>query len=195
MVLHGATDCYLLPLAWLADVNVSACYQLDGHGRCAGVASVDRAELTVCFTGAEHGVPGLPNDVVGWPQRRSYEEAYLTVPDDPDWIAARLSAYPGWLPIYRRRPNVPQGYHLLQVDVAQRRAIDVPATVALVAGRWIAPSALAMFTGVDLALPARAFATTTITKVHPGRPHGRVDAGPSVVGRPLTEALPVPLAA
>ena len=75
------------------------------------------------------GEPNRPNEVVRWPQRRPHDEAYLTVPDDPDWIAARLSAYPGWLPINRRRPNVPPGYHLLRVDVARRRAIDVPPSI------------------------------------------------------------------
>jgi hypothetical protein len=186
--LREAPDTYVLPVAWLDDVAASACYRLDGDGGHAVSITPGVAELTVSFRGGDHGVPGLPNDVVRWPPRRAHEEAYLTVPDDPDWIAARLRAHPGWLPINRRRPQVPPGYHLLRLDVALRRAIDIRPTVASMASSRIRVSELAVFTGVDLALPAREFARTTIPKVQSRVQHA--DADPSFVGRPLTAALP-----
>ncbi len=129
-----APDIYLVPLAWLSAVTITGWYQLDGDGGCASAWSIDGAALTVCFKGADHGVPGLPSEVVRWPARRDTVDAYLTLPDDPDWIQARLSTYPGWLPLYRRRPNVAPGYRLLEVAVARRCAIDLPESMAGLAG-------------------------------------------------------------
>ena len=76
---------------------------------------------------------------------------------------------------------------MLGLDIARHRAIDIPATVAVVMGSRILASAATEFTGVDLALPARAFATTTITKMR----SGQKESGLSYVGLPLAAALPV----
>ena len=185
--LTEAPDTYLLPLAWLADVRATACYELDGSGGRAASTRLSDAPLTFCFRGADHGVPGLPTEVVRWPVRRSHEPAYLTLPDDPEWTSARLRAHPGWLPLSRRRPEVPRGYHLLRLDVAQDQAIDARATLAMLAGSGISASGLTVFTGVDLALPVREFGTATITQVQAARP----DGGVAFVGRPLASALPI----
>ncbi len=188
--IREAPDIYLVPLAWLSAVRVMECYQLDGDGRCSSAWSLDGAPLTVCFKGADHGVPGLPSEVVRWPARRDSVDAYLTLPDDPDWIQARLSTYPGWLPLYRRRPNVAPSYRLLEVSVARRCGIDLPDTMATLAGIPVAGVTLSSFAGVDLVLPAREFTKTPITRVYATGPRGRAVSSHPLLGRPLAAALP-----
>jgi hypothetical protein len=183
-------DTYLVPLVWLSAVTITACYELDGHGGCAAAWSVDGPALTVWFKGADHGVPGLPTDVVRWPARRDIVDAYLMIPDDSGWIEARLATYPGWLPLYRRRPNVAPGYRLLELAVGRRSAIDVPETMASLAGIPVAGLTMNAFAGVDLVLPAREFANTPITRVHTVGTRAREASGHPLVGHPLVSALP-----
>jgi hypothetical protein len=180
---HDRAGTYLLPVAWLAGVTTVAGYELDGQGHCVAVTTMRGVPLTVNFTGGAHGVPGLPNSVVPWPLRRSHRTAYVTAPDDPRSVAARLRAYPGWLPANRHRPRVPPGYHVLCVEVRHRCAIDIPATLENLASVLSSASGLGLFTGIDLALPAWAFPTTTVTDTYPEQ------LGVSYVGRPLAAVL------
>jgi hypothetical protein len=185
-----APDIYLVPLVWLSAVTITDCYQLDGDGGCAAAWSLDGAALTVCFKGADHGVPGLPSEVVRWPARRDTVDAYVTLPDDPDWIRARLSTYPGWLPLNRRRPNVAPGYRLLEVAVGRRCGIDLPESMTGLAGVPVAGVTLSSFSGVDVVLPAREFAKTPITRVYATGPRARAVSSHALLGRPLAAALP-----
>jgi hypothetical protein len=157
-----ASDTYLVPLAWLPDVEVSAVYELDGRGGHARMGSWTGAELTVRFAGADHGVPGLPNDVVRWPTRPGQSRAYLTLPEDARAMVARLASHPGWLPLHRRRPNPARGHRLVDVGVDRHRAIDVAATLAVLADAPVVGSSLYGFIGSDLALPATEFPRTPV---------------------------------
>lgn len=178
---HEAPDLYLLPASWLRAVSLTACYELDGAGGQAAVHDLAGTALTVSFRGADHGVPGLPNEAARWPDHPAGAIAHLVIPDEPQWILARFAAHPGWLPLDRRRPNPAPGYRRLEVEVAHRHAIDLAATLATLANVPIAPSSLASFAGTDLVLPERLFRETTIV---------RTSTGEHLTGRPLADALP-----
>ena len=185
-----ASDIYLLPASWLSAVRVTACYELDGAGGLAAVHDMAGMGLTITFKGADHGVPGLPAGAARWPDRRARATAYLAIPDDLEWISARLASHPGWLPLARRRPHLAPGYRLIEVDVPRRHAIDLPETLAALADVPVAASSLASFAGMDLVLPSRLFRKSTIVKVQTVGPRGKWLADGQMAGRPLAEALP-----
>jgi hypothetical protein len=74
---------HLLPLAWLKDLRVTARFDLDGEGGVRARTDVGAGELAIRFEGAEHGVPGLPNEVVHWPDKgqRADAPSYLLLPE------------------------------------------------------------------------------------------------------------------
>ena len=162
---------HLIPLGWLPEVNVREVSFLDGRAEPGETRPWTGGGLHVRFVGAAHGVPGLPPEVVRWPARRQRARAHLTLPHNPDIIMARMQAHPGWLPLYHHTPHVPAGHYLLELDIEQRAAIDVPATLAALAGIPVGAPSLWSFNGVELVLPARDFARTSVIKVHPAGPN------------------------
>ena len=186
---NEAADVFLIPATWLSLVKVSEWYPIDRDGTLGGPCVPEHPGIVVSFHGADHGVPGLPNGAVRWPERRKHASAVLTLPDDPGWIQSRLEAFPGWLPLQRRGAVAANGYRTLDVDLPRRAAIDVPATLAAYVRAPIAPSSLAGFTGVDLVLPSRFFSRTTITEVREPAGRRRPISHP-LIGLPLTRALP-----
>jgi hypothetical protein len=121
-----------------------------------------------------HGVPGLPEQVVRWPDedQRADTPAYLVLPG---------SERSGFVALSRTRPALEAGSKVLEVKVRRRRMIDVPATVAahFATGE---SSDFAAFAGEDLVLPAADIARAVVTKVwwygEDGRPRlGKLDRG------------------
>jgi hypothetical protein len=169
---------HLLPAAWFGDVRVTARYDLDGHGGVAARRDLTPTELSMRFDGAGHGVPGLPNEVVNWPEKgqaTAKSLSYLVLPESgrPDADFAER----GYVTLLRARPAVEHGTRVLEVKIRHRKAIDVPATLnqlgRLTGGR------LQDFVGLDLLLPVDDLELATVTKVY--RP------GPGK--RPLIEKL------
>jgi hypothetical protein len=184
-------DSYLIPVMWLSRVRLSAWYGVDTAGTIGPEHRPTQPQLRVSFRGAGHGVDGLPEGAVRWPRRRKYATAHLTLPDDPQWITTRLQTYPGWLPLQRHRVNPASGYRILDVEVPREAAVDVPETLAELGNAPLAQSPLAPFVGVDLVLPAGRFAYTAITNVRDSGPNDRRTAHRSLIGRTVSEALPV----
>jgi hypothetical protein len=88
LVATGAT--HLLPIAWLSELKVTGRFDLHVDGGVSARQDVTSGELAVRFEGAEHGVPGLPNEVVHWPDKKLRADApsYLVLAegagdDDP----------------------------------------------------------------------------------------------------------------
>jgi hypothetical protein len=172
---------HLLPLAWLRDMRVTARFDLDGAGGVRARADVGAGELAIRFEGAEHGVTGLPNEVVHWPGKGSRADApcYLLLPEES---AMSLSIiHGGYVALYRKKPPLEEGYRLLEVRIRRRRAIDVPATLDSLAGMNIV-GRMHDFVGLDLLLPEADLTQAVVTKVW--RP------GPT--GRPVMEKLASP---
>jgi hypothetical protein len=184
-----SSDTFLLPATWLARVKIIGCHEVDNGGKFGPAVHPEQPRLTVAFRGADHGVEGLPNSALRWPARRKPASAFLLLPDDPEWIRARLAAFPGWLPLARQRPNRAAAYRAFEVEVPGRSVLDVAATLAAYADAPLAGSSLAAFAGVDLLLPARAFRKALIVKDHQAG-HRDWRTAHHMEGRSLAEVLP-----
>jgi hypothetical protein len=140
-------------------------------------ASGAAASLVPIAVEPDHGVPGLPAQVVRWPEedQRADTPAYLVLPG---------SARPGFVALSRTRPELAAGRTVLEVKVRRRRMIDVPATVAAHSGSSAPamPMGFAEFAGEDLVLPEADIARAVVTKVwwygEDGQPQlGKLDRG------------------
>jgi hypothetical protein len=178
-----ATDIYLLPTSWLAGVTTLECYELDDAGEIVEVYSLSPSPLSVSFAGADHGVPGLPNAAVRWPQHRARASGYLVLPEDLDQAKAALADLPGWIPLHAKRPTADTGCVVYEIQVPRRSAVDVGRTRAMLSDMPVVPSSLAALDDHHLALPARAFKRATITKVHV--PAGGAPVRGRIAGRSL----------
>lgn len=154
---------HLLPLAWFKDLRVTARFDLDGQGGVRARTDVGAGELAIRFEGAEHGVPGLPNEVVHWPDKGSRADApsYLLLPEKGSGTEI---IHNGYVPLTRKKPALEEGHWLLEVKVRRRRAIDIPATLDSlhdlpVVGR------MHDFVGLDLLLPEADLAKAVVTKI------------------------------
>jgi len=157
----GAT--HLLPLAWLSELSVTGRFDLDGDGGVSARQDVHSGELAVRFEGADHGVPGLPNEVVHWPDKKLRADApsYLVLPDVP---AADEVFRRGFVALTRKRPALEEGQRVLEVKVRRRRAIDVPATLDRLAGLPVV-GRLLDFVGLDVLLSQADLSKAVVTKV------------------------------
>ncbi len=158
----GAT--HLLPLAWLRDLRVTARYDLDGSGGVRARTEITAGQLAIRFEGAEHGVTGLPNEAVHWPDRGSRADApcYLLLPDE-----SRMSleiVHGGFVALSRHKPTLADGCRIVEVRVRRRRAIDVPATLDALAGMSVA-GRIHDFVGLDLLLPEADLDQAIVTKI------------------------------
>jgi len=163
---------HLLPLVWLRDMRVTARFDLDGAGGVRARTDVGAGELAIRFEGAGHGVTGLPNEVVHWPDKGSRADTpcYLLLPEES---AMSLSIiHGGYVALYRKKPPMQEGYRLLEVKVRRRCAIDVPATLDSLAGMNII-GRMHDFVGLDLLLPEADLAKAVVTKIWRHGPNGR----------------------
>jgi hypothetical protein len=172
LITSGAT--HLLPLAWLSDLRVTGRFDLDQRGGIATRTDIEAGELAIRFEGAGHGVPGLPNDVVHWPDKSSRaaaSPAYLMLPDS-DTAAAR-AVHRGYVPLSRTKPVLLDGYRLLEVKVRKQRAVDVPATLDSLNGLPVV-GRMHDFVGLDLLLPEDDLPRAIVSKVWRYGPTGKV---------------------
>jgi hypothetical protein len=155
---------HLLPLAWLKDLRVTARFDLDGDGGVRSRSDVGAGELAIRFEGAEHGVPGLPNEVVHWPDKgqRADAPSYLLLPEESG-MSLRV-IHRGFVPLSRKKPELDDGHRLLEVKVRRRRAIDVPATLDNLSGMNIV-GRMHDFVGLDLLLPEPDLSKAVVTKI------------------------------
>jgi hypothetical protein len=186
------TGCtHLLPLAWLSDLRVTARFDLDAHGGVAARNDIEVGALAIRFEGADHGVPGLPNEVVHWPDKgqRANAPSYLMLPDGP--VVERQVAHRGYVPLSRRKPVLEDGQRLLEVKVPKRRAIDVPATLDSLDGLPVV-GRMHDFVGLDLLLPADELPNALVSRVWRQGPTGKpvVDR---LTGETLSGALATPV--
>lgn len=183
---------HLLPLAWLRDMRVTARFDLDGAGGVRARTDVGAGELAIRFEGAEHGVTGLPNDVVHWPDKgsRASTPCYLLLPEEG---AMSLSIiHGGYVALYRKKPTLPEGHRLLEVKIRRRCAIDVPATLDSLAGVSVV-GRMHDFVGLDLLLPEADLGNAVVTKLWrlgpTGRPVMEKLANPTLYDALLDESL------
>ena len=123
--------------------------------------------LDVWFDGADHGVPGLPNEVVTWPSEdlRADTPSYLLLPEGVPFD------HSGFVPLSRQRPELEQGSRILEIKVRRRRAIDVPATLHRLA-RLPMIGRLQEFADFDLLLSEQDFPRAVVSKVWRHGPDG-----------------------
>jgi hypothetical protein len=173
---------HLLPLAWVSDLRVTARFDLDGGGGVAARTDVDGGALAIRFEGADHGVPGLPNDVVHWPDKgqRAGVPSYLMLRDDTplDQVIHR-----GYVSLSRRKPQLLAGHTLIEVKVRKRKAIDVPATLDTLGGLPVV-GRLHDFVGLDLLLPEADLGHAAVSRIWRQGPTGK-----PIVDRPVGEIL------
>jgi hypothetical protein len=153
---------HLLPVAWLGDLDVKGRYDVDERGGVV-VGEATPAALAVRFEGAEHGVPGLPNEVVHWPDKKLRADApsYLLLAESGP---ATDAVQRGFVALTRQRPELPPGHRLLEVKIRRRRAIDVPATLDRLAGLPVV-GRLHDFVGVDVLLSEHDLTRAVVTKI------------------------------
>ena len=156
---------HLLPATWFGDLRVTARYDLDGRGGVAARHDLTPTELAMRFDGAGHGVPGLPNEVVNWPEKgqpAAKAVSYLVLPESGAPSADLVER--GYVTLVRTKPAVAEGTRVLEVKVKQRKAIDVPATLNQL-GR-LGGGRLQDFVGLDLLLSVDDLELATVTKVY-----------------------------
>jgi hypothetical protein len=177
---------WLLPVGMLPEVSVLGVRDLDRRGR-VGAAHESDADIAIRFSGADHGVVGLPNDVARWPIGRAATDSaaatiYVALPSGRRPFGEWLAAYPGAVPAFREKADPRSGADRLALRVSPQAAIDMPATADRLSGVALAEPELRRFDGLDLLLPHRAFAAARVLAVvAPGR---RTAAHP-LVGRSL----------
>ncbi|WP_432838034.1 hypothetical protein [Dactylosporangium sp. CA-092794] len=171
-------DAYLLPAGWLDRCRVLAGYRAGPDGRLLDERTFDAAPVVIRSLGARHGVPGLPDDVKGWPHGRMRRRVtrYVAVrPGAPDGLGA-------WQPLHHRRPDPAPGLRVLAVRVERGRAIDVAATLGALHGlatvRTRLPQLIA--DGVRHLLPAASYRSAVVEHEYRhdgGRWHHKRPAG------------------
>ncbi|HEX6873608.1 MAG TPA: hypothetical protein VF163_21120 [Micromonosporaceae bacterium] len=179
---------HLLPVAWMSKASVTARYDLDGRSGVAARHDIDGGALAIRFEGAEHGVPGLPNEVAHWPDKgqRAGAPSYLLLRED---IAVDRVVHRGFVALFRQKPDLVDGHSLVEVKVRKRKAIDVAATLAELGG-LPAVGRLHDFVGVDLLLPEADLAEAVISRIWRQGLNGK-----PVVERPVGQTLADLLAA
>jgi hypothetical protein len=162
MLATGAT--HMLPIAWLSELTVTGRFDLDGDGGISSRREVTSGELAVRFEGAEHGVPGLPNEVVHWPDKKLRADApsYLVLREDADDDDPAFGR--GFVALTRKKPALEDGHRVLEVKIRRRRAIDVPATLDRLGGLPVV-GRLHDFVGLDVLLSETDLAKAVVTKV------------------------------
>jgi hypothetical protein len=151
---------------------------------------IEGAELAIRFEGADHGVVGLPNDVVHWPEKGATSSralSYLVVPDGP--LADHHIVRHGYVALSRKKPAVEPGTQVLEIKIKQRRAIDVPATLGQL-GELPITGRMHDFIGLDLLLPAADLGLALVTRIwRPGTGQGRRPVADKLTDTTLADAV------
>jgi len=182
------TGCtHLLPLAWMADLRVTARFDLDGRGGISARSDLGAGALAIRFEGADHGVPGLPNEVVHWPDKGQRADAptYLML-SDVDLLDQSILQR-GYVSLSRKRPAFDNSRQVLEIKVRKRRAIDVPATLNTLSGLPVV-GRLHDFVGLDLLLSEHDLANAILARIWRHGPSGKPVAE-KLDGETLSEAL------
>jgi hypothetical protein len=156
-------DVYVLPPGWLSRCEVVATYRVTRDHASVRQSRHAGVPLLLAPAGAAHGVPGLPGSAPRWPHGRIRGVSrYLVVTDTSPGRA--------WVPLVADRPAPSEGAVLVEVRVERNQAIDVAATAAALADLPAvrSPAAQLVASGVDVVLPAGAFATVTVRKAWSG---------------------------
>ncbi len=178
---------HLVPLAWMADLRVTARFDLDGRGGITARTDLGAGALAIRFEGAEHGVPGLPNEVVHWPDKgqRADSPTYLML-SDVDLLDQSILQR-GYISLSRRRPSVDNNRQVVELRIRKRRAIDVPATLNTLAGLPVV-GRLHDFVGLDLLLSEHDLGDAVLARIWRNGPSGKPVAE-KLDGETLSEAL------
>jgi hypothetical protein len=163
---------HLLPLPWFCDLQVTARFDLDGRGGITARHDIEPGELAIRFEGGDHGVPGLPNDVVHWPEKGQRADApcYLMLPENT--ALDRQIVRRGYVPLVRKKPALADGHVLMEVKVRKRKAIDVPASLGTVAGMPVV-GRLHDLVGLDLLLSDQDLGYAVLTRCWQQGPNGK----------------------
>jgi hypothetical protein len=155
-----AGSTHLLALIWIDRYEVTAWFDVDSVGGVTVRRDFVPGTLDVQFEGAEHGIPGLPNDVVHWPgqDQRSDTPSYLLVSE------GTAIAHSGFAALSRARPPLRDRQRILEIRVRRRRAIDVPATLDRLGGLPMIKK-LRDFAGLDVLLSEQDFGRAVVSKV------------------------------
>jgi hypothetical protein len=152
-------DVYVLPPGWLARCEVVASYRVTRDHATVRQSRHVGVPLLLAPTGAAHGVPGLPASVVRWPNARLRANSRYLLVDE-------TTPTRPWLPLTSGKPSPQDGAVLVEVRLERNQAIDVAATAsALAAFPGVRSTAVDLVaSGVELVLPATAFAAVTVRK-------------------------------
>ncbi|ROO63217.1 hypothetical protein EDC02_5237 [Micromonospora sp. Llam0] len=155
------TGRFLLPAAWLDRVRLLAGYQVDDDGRPHGHVQLPGVPVPLNYTGAGHGVDGLPDEVVRWPAGRRAGHAWVVLPQTPAAPDGDV------LHASRQRPAVRAGHRLVRVRLDAGTAIDVPASAAALAGLVSVRSRLSdlLLGGAELVLPSASYDHARVDQV------------------------------
>ena len=152
------SDSYVLPAGWLGRCEIVASYRVTPDRTLVRQSEFTGGPLLLATTGARHGVPGLPTDVVRWPHARLRSGAVRYV------LVAEGEPLGPWQRLYAERPAPSAGSILFSVRLERAQAIDVTATAAKLAGltavRSAAPELVAA--GVEVLLPAEVYDAVAI---------------------------------
>ncbi|MGW5556460.1 hypothetical protein ACWER9_04440 [Micromonospora sp. NPDC003944] len=158
---HQATEgTFLLPAGWLDLARLQVGYRVDETGQPRDPVELPAHPLTLRCKGARHGADGLPNEVVFAPRGG---RLWAVVPDRPDTTGPAADL----LVLLARRPAVRDGHRLVRLQVAANRAVDVPASAAVLAGLTSVRSRLPELVadGVTMLLPSRYYDRTIVDRV------------------------------
>jgi len=171
----------------MSDLRVTARFDLDAQGGISARSDLGAGALAIRFEGAEHGVPGLPNEVVHWPDKGQRADApmYLML-SDVDLLDSRILQR-GYVSLSRKRPAFDSDRQVLELKVRKRRAIDVPATLNTLSGLPVV-GRLHDFVGLDLLLSEHDLANAVLAKIWRHGPSGKPVAE-RLDGETLSEAL------
>ncbi|WP_432838967.1 hypothetical protein [Dactylosporangium sp. CA-092794] len=151
---------YLLPVGWLDKARLVAGYTLSEAGATCVERFIDQ-RVTIRSSGARHGIDGLPNDAVRWPERR-HRRAYAMLPETGTGLPADR------LTLLRRKPEPERGYRLVQLRVPRRRAIDTVRTEVALRRLTALRSRLAGLraAGAGVVLPPRSYERVEVRRVY-----------------------------
>lgn len=156
-------DVYVLPPGWLTRCEIVATYRITRDHAAVRQSRHTGVPLLLRPVGADHGVAGLPASAARWPHARMRGVNRFAV------VADRSSS-PAWLALLAERPAPTDGADLLELRVERNQAIDVAATAAALAELPAVRSTAAelLAGGVEVLLPAAAFAAVTVRKAWRG---------------------------
>ena len=155
-----SSDAYLIPAGWLDRARLHGGYVLDESGNPDGYTELTETPVVLRCANGQHGVDGLPNDVVPWPRIRALRAFALLPGPTGDALGDHV-------PLYRSRPSVRPGLRLVQLRLDSGAAID-----ARTSARFLTPDPLVrcrlgelVNAGIDLMLPRASYGHARVTRI------------------------------